>query len=266
MSATAWFFLNAIDMRMPEDTPLIVCFGDSITDGSASTLNGDDRWPDVLQRRLAARYPNGVAVVNEGIGSNQITGPDSYDPKAPFGGGPSALQRMNRDVAALNGVKTVIWFEGINDLSHGQPADAVVAGFRTGIAQLRKATPGVRVIGATITPALGAKGDAGGADVDQKRKAINATIRAGGLFDGYVDFEQAVKDPQADSLKAAFVPNTTIGGPGDALHPNRAGYLAMGGAVDFDVILPGFRAQSRKGAVPKRKPRAGRGDSFGPRG
>jgi len=239
LSATAWFFLNAVDMRMPRDTPLVVCFGDSITDGTASTLNGDDRWPDVLQRRLAGRRPNGVAVVDEGIGSNQITGPEQYDLQAPFGGGPAALQRIDRDVAALSGVTTVIWFEGINDLSHGQPADAVIDGYRTGIARLRKAIPGVRIVGATITPSLGAKGNAGSEDVNQRRKAVNAAIRAGGLFDAVADFEQAVKDPQSDGLRAEFVPGSTIGGPGDRLHPNRAGYLAIGGGIDLDALLPG---------------------------
>jgi lysophospholipase L1-like esterase len=238
MSSTAWFFLNAVDMRMPRDTPLVVCFGDSITDGTASTLNGDDRWPDVLQRRLAGMRPQGVAVVDEGIGSNQITGPERYDPQAPFGGGPSALQRIDRDVAALSGVTTVIWFEGINDLSHGQPAEAVIDGYRAGIARLRAAIPGVRIVGATITPSLGAKGNAGTDEVNQRRKAINATIRAGGLFDAVADFEQAVKDPQSDGLRADYVPGSTIGGPGDRLHPNRAGYLAMAGGIDLDAILP----------------------------
>ena len=35
-----------------------MAFGDSITDGTASTMNGDDRWPDVLSRRLQAIYGN----------------------------------------------------------------------------------------------------------------------------------------------------------------------------------------------------------------
>jgi lysophospholipase L1-like esterase len=238
MSSTAWFFLSAVDMRMPGDTRLVVCLGDSITDGTGSTLNGDDRWPDILQRRLAARFPNRFAVVDAGIGSNQITGPESYDVQAPFGGGPAALQRIGRDVAGLSGVTTVIWFEGINDLSRKDmpSADTVIAGYRAGIAALRKAIPRVRIIGATITPALGARGNAGSDDVNQKRKSINATIRAGGLFDAYLDFERAVKDPQSDVLRPEFVPNSTIGGPGDKLHPNRAGYLAMAGAIDLDLI------------------------------
>ena len=37
----------------------------SITDGTASTMNGDDRWPNVLSRRLQARSTaTSVAVVN----------------------------------------------------------------------------------------------------------------------------------------------------------------------------------------------------------
>src|SRR5262249_16175307 len=47
----SWFFLDAVDIMMPSDTGLVVAFGDSITDGTASTMNGDDRWPDVLARR-----------------------------------------------------------------------------------------------------------------------------------------------------------------------------------------------------------------------
>jgi lysophospholipase L1-like esterase len=255
--STAWFFLSAVDMRMPAGVPLVVCFGDSITDGTGSTLNGDDRWPDILQRRLTGRYPNGVAVVDEGIGSNQITGPDSYDVQAPFGGGPAAIQRMRRDVAALSGVRTVIWFEGINDLSRKDDpsAAAVIAGYRTGITMLRNAIPGVRVVGATITPSLGAHGNAGTDEVNQKRKDVNAAIRSGSLFDAYLDFEQAVKDPQSDSLRPEFIPGSTIGGPGDRLHPNRAGYLAMAGAIDLAAILPGLDAASNPGAGPRRAPR-----------
>ena len=79
-------------------TRLIACLGDSITDGTGSTLNGDDRWPDVLARRLHAAYGSRFAVVNAGIGGNRITGPSPYDPKTPFAGGPSALDRLERDV------------------------------------------------------------------------------------------------------------------------------------------------------------------------
>ena len=54
-STTSWYFLDALDMKMAPDTQAIVAFGDSLTDGTGSTLNGDDRWPDVLSRRLHAK-------------------------------------------------------------------------------------------------------------------------------------------------------------------------------------------------------------------
>jgi hypothetical protein len=73
-STASWFFLDAVEMRVPSDSFAIVAFGDSITDGTASTMNGDDRWPDVLSRRLHAIYGNRVAVVNAGIGGNQGRG------------------------------------------------------------------------------------------------------------------------------------------------------------------------------------------------
>ena len=82
-STTSWFFLNAVDVMSPADSFAIVTLGDSITDGTASTMNGDDRWPDVLARRLRAVYGNRVAVVNSGISGNQVAGPPEYSPARP---------------------------------------------------------------------------------------------------------------------------------------------------------------------------------------
>jgi len=116
-STASWFFLDAVEMMAPADRFAIVAFGDSITDGTASTMNGDDRWPDVLSRRLHAVHGNRIAVVNAGIGGNQIAGPADYSPQKPFPGGPSAIQRIERDVLELSGVTAMIWLEGINDFS-----------------------------------------------------------------------------------------------------------------------------------------------------
>src|SRR5579872_140015 len=116
-STTSWYFLDALDMMVPAETRLVVAFGDSITDGTASTLNGDDRWPNALSRRVHARFGKSVSVVNAGIGGNQIVGPVAYSPEKPFSGGPSARDRVERDVLGLSGVTAVIWLEGINDFS-----------------------------------------------------------------------------------------------------------------------------------------------------
>ncbi len=238
---TAWFFIDALDMMTPAPTPVVVCLGDSITDGTGSTLNGDDRWPDILQRRLHALAPNRIAVVDAGIGANRILTPESYSTTAPVNGGPAALQRLDRDVIGLSGVKTVIWLEGINDLSktNDATAEAVIAGLRQGVARLRAAIPGVRVVGATITPALGAGGNHGHPEEEQRRQAINSFIRTGGAYDAVADFDRAVVDPKTGGLQPAMVPSSTLGGPGDRLHPNRAGYLAMAGAIELGSVAAG---------------------------
>ncbi|OAS23803.1 GDSL-type esterase/lipase family protein [Methylobacterium platani] len=241
-STASWFFLDALDMSVSVPTPVVVAFGDSITDGTASTMNGDDRWPDVLSRRLHAQLGNRVAVVNAGIGGNQVVGPASYDAQKPFPGGPSALSRLDRDVIGLSGVASVIWLEGINDFSRNGEAslEAVEAGMREGVARLRAGIPGVRVIGATLTSAKGSSSPAHGhPEQDEKRRGLNAFIRESGVFDGVVDFDAATLDPATGGLRPEMVPESTTGGKGDRLHPNRAGYVAMGSGIDLGVVLKG---------------------------
>ena len=53
-----------------------------------------------------------------------------------------------------------------------------------------------------------------------------------------VDFDSATIDPATGGLKPEFVPESTTGGPGDKLHPNRAGYAAMANAVDITTLGP----------------------------
>jgi lysophospholipase L1-like esterase len=234
----SWYFLDAVDMMMPADTQLIVAFGDSITDGTASTMNGEDRWPNVLSRRLHAAGRK-VSVVNAGIGGNQVVGPPEYSPQKPSAGGPSAGARVERDVLSLSGLSAVIWLEGINDFSRNGNAEvaAVEAGMKEIVARLRARVPGVRVIGATVTSALGSSNAAHGSpEQDAKRQALNEFIRTSGVFDGVADFDKATLDPLTGGLKAEFIPESTTGGPGDKLHPNRAGYLAMGMAIDLDLL------------------------------
>jgi len=240
-STTSWYFLDAIEVRAPHGAFAIVAFGDSITDGTLSTLNGDDRWPDVLARRLRAAYGNRGAVVNAGIGGNQVVGPPAYDAATPFAGGASALERLERDVLSLSGVAAVIWLEGINDFSGNAKAtvDAVYAGMRAGVARMRHALPGVCVIGATLTPVRGATLPAhGSAGQDAKRSRFNALLREDDTFDAVIDFERVTMDEASGAMREQMVPNTTIGGAGDRLHPNRIGYLVMGSAVDLALLPP----------------------------
>jgi lysophospholipase L1-like esterase len=236
-STTSWFFLDEVEMKAPE-TRALVAFGDSITDGTASTLNGDDRWPDVLSRRVHAAFGQRFSVINEGIGGNMIIGPDDYA-EHPFAGGPAATERLERDLISLPGVSTVIWLEGINDFGNAAAEpDKVIDGVRDAVKRVRAAIPGVKIYMATLTSSLNStNGGYGAIGVDRKRRAFNDFIRKTDIFDGVVDFDAVTLDPKTGELRAEFQPNSTIGGPGDKLHPNRAGYAAMGSAIDLDKVL-----------------------------
>lgn len=236
-STTSWYFLDAVDVMAPSSTVVVCAFGDSITDGTLSTLNGDDRWPDVFSRRLHATYGDRVSVVNAGIGGNRILTPESYPPPQPFAGGPSALQRLDRDFFGLSGVSALVLLEGINDIGAGASAEAIIAGMKELVSRVR-AKGGMKIVGATITPSLTANGNSGTPDANQRRQAVNAFIRTGGLFDAVADFDATTVDPGTGALREAFVPNSTIGGAGDRLHPNRAGYQAMGNAIDLKTFAP----------------------------
>jgi lysophospholipase L1-like esterase len=239
-STTSWFFLDALEMKAPAQAYAIVALGDSITDGTNSTLNGDDRWPDVLGRRLRAAYGHRVAVVNAGIGGNQVRGPQEYTPSKPTSGGPSALARLERDVLSLSGVTSVIWLEGINDFGASNASVAeVTAGLKAGVSRLKARRPGLRVLGATVTTALGAEeGRYGHAEQDARRQALNSFIRSSGLFDAVLDFDRAVLDPATGRLRPEMTHDTTVGGVGDGIHPNRLGYQAMAQSIDLALLEP----------------------------
>jgi lysophospholipase L1-like esterase len=175
--------------------------------------------------------------VNAGIGGNRIITPTTYPPAEPFAGGPSALLRLDRDLLSLSGLTGVVFLEGINDVSADSTPDAIITGIREVVSRIR-AKGAMTIVGATITSAFGNTGRSGSPDGDRRRKAVNDFIRTGGVFDAVADFDAATIDTTTGSLKPEFQPNSSIGGPGDMLHPNRAGYQAMGNAVDIKLFAP----------------------------
>lgn len=114
-TSTGWYFLDGFDVEAPEETIVVAAIGDSITDGTFSTLNENDRWTDFFSLRLKQAFGAGACIVNVGIGGNQVVGPAAYAPERPFEGGPSALDRLDRDILSRSGVTHVVWMEGVND-------------------------------------------------------------------------------------------------------------------------------------------------------
>ena len=139
---------------------------------------------------------------------------------------------------SLSGLFAVIWLEGINDFSRAANAsvDDVERAMREGVERLR--AKGVRVFAATLTSAVGsASAGDGPSDTDAKRRALNEYLRTSGAFDGVFDFDRATLDPATGALREEFVPNSTVGGAGDHLHPNRLGYAAMGQAINLSTLM-----------------------------
>ncbi len=239
-TTTSWYLLDAVEVEADADTAVVCAFGDSITDGVNSTLNGSDTWPDQLSHRLHSLYGNKVSVVNEAISGNTVS---AERPGGTSVNGPSAVQRLDRDVLGVAGLRYVIWLEGINDLGAGlASADQVIKGFKEGVERLHASK--IKVIGATIVSSFGSPiASYGYPKIDVERKKINDFMRTGGLFDGIADFDAATLDPATGAVKPAFQPNVTIGGAGDLLHPNRAGFQAMARTIDVNFLAPGPRGQ-----------------------
>lgn len=225
-----WLGLAEVDVAAPDDARTVIAFGDSITDGHGSTTDGNDRWPDVLARRLEPHKKlRDVAVVNEGIGGNHLL---------TNGLGESALERFDRDVLAVDGVRYVVVLEGINDLgglgrtpgATQEDHDALVKRMEGALDQMiqRAHAHGILVYGCTITPDDGSDYYHPNAMDDAARQQVNTWILAPGHFDGVVDLDKVTRDPANPMrLRSEF-------DSGDHLHPGSAGYKGMGEAIPVE--------------------------------
>jgi len=227
-------FLAQVDVRGGPGS--VVALGDSITDGNTSTVGANRRWPDVLAQRLqdqedVPRY----GVLNQGISANRIV-TDRYqgDGISTDTGGVSAQHRLDRDVLARTGARTVIVFEGINDVRWGTSSAEVISGL-TAIADRARAR-GLRVVAATIAPCEGYPDCT--AAVDARRTAVNAFIREqglrenGGPFDAVLDFDAVIRDPERPSRMLPAYDS------GDHLHPGDAGLRALAESIDLRKLVP----------------------------
>jgi len=227
-----WYFISGIEVAASPEAGALVVLGDSITDGRGATVNGNDRWTDILAERLQSK-PNSrnIAVLNEGIGGNRLLSD---------GLGPNALSRFDHDVIAQSGVRYLIVLEGINDIGmlthngdvqsaeHEALVRRMIGSYQQIIA--RAHTHGIKVIGATLLPFAGSSYYHPGPASEADRQAVNEWIRASGHFDAVIDFDKIARDPDhPDRLQAAF-------DSGDHLHPSPTGYAAMARGVPVSLF------------------------------
>ncbi|MGW6059849.1 SGNH/GDSL hydrolase family protein [Streptomyces sp. NPDC055189] len=215
--STSWRYLSAVDVLSNEADGTVVVFGDSLTDGISSTMGANARWTDTLATRLrdesgGPRY----GVVNAGISGNRVLSDGNGSPAD----NPSGLSRFDRDVLDRSGVKAVVVALGVNDIlrnPHQNNPDRIVEGLRELTRQAH--TRGLRVVGATLMPFGGHRGYEPA--LENVRQAVNEQIRDGKVFDEFVDFDRALRDPyDPRKLRSQY-------DSGDHLHPSDEGYRRM---------------------------------------
>ena len=227
------FWLKGIDVLSSSTIGTIVAFGDSITDGSCSTLDGHDRWEDWLAVRLnldADRRGTRTvhfAVVNEGIGGNTITSENLQPPPDSDPG----IERLERDVFSHHGVTHVVLFMGTNDIRREATASQVIAGMEEIVTRAKSRE--LTVIGTTIIPRhnRAASGTNSGWNETKTRirNEVNEWIRNEAPFDGVIDFDHVVRDPADPDL--IFPPFNC-----DDIHPTPRGYYEMGKSVPLELF------------------------------
>jgi lysophospholipase L1-like esterase len=219
-STTEVLIASGLQVWAPMTSRVAIAFGNSITDGAGASNNANGNWPDVLSNRITT-LPSGApfAVINMGIGSNRVVSSDNA--------GPSGVHRFADDVLARSNVGYLLLLEGINDISYEHAsATTITNAYSSIVAQSHAA--GIKVYGATLLP-IGNSTKYTVAN-EATRQEVNTWIRTAGNFDAVLDFEAVVKDPATNPLRIRS--NWT----GDYVHPNTAGYAAIGNSIPVSIF------------------------------
>lgn len=224
----SYYWLSGMEvLKQGEHFRVIVALGDSITEGSTSTPDANHRWPDIFFERLRREHPTlPVSVLNAGIVGNQIlkNGPEVGLPI----GGERVLSRLERDLFSHSGITDVIFLEGINDIGLGNAtANQIIEGMKAVATRAHK--KGLRIFAGTLPPF----GGAGYYSQEKElvRQEVNSWIRTNEVFDGIIDFNTALADPQ---YPEQLLPVYDFG---DHLHPCDAGFKALADCIPLSLFI-----------------------------
>lgn len=228
---SSWYYLSRIDVWAQAGTEVVVCIGDSITDGANSTYNGFNGWVDNLSTILQSDpATSNLSVVNTAIAGNAVFG----------GWGDPAKDRFERDVLNIPGVHKVIILIGINDIPGAQndTSETLIAEYKTMIEKCHE--KGVSIYAGTITPFGG--NTVYYSELHEKiRLALNEFITSPDSgFDGFIDFSNVLCYAETPSKMQSVYDS------GDGLHPNAEGHSVMGKAA-AEALKEAVRKEAEDG-------------------
>lgn len=222
---TNWFyFLNTVDVLTKAENHAFICYGDSITAQS---------WPDDLAIRLWNEGIRNVAIIRRAVSGTRIL--RQYDCITYAAYGLKGATRFPIEMEAA-GADVVLIQHGINDIIHpvgvevnqfrpwsDMPTSAnLIAGVEDIYIRYAK-EKGYKVYGGTLLPIYGWRTYA--PFREEIKNEFNHWIRTTDKFDGYVDFDEAVRD---ENHPEAFAEGNDSG---DHLHPSEKAYEIMAGAI-----------------------------------
>ena len=222
---TNWFyFLNTVDVLTKAENHAFICYGDSITAQS---------WPDDLAIRLWNEGIRNVAIIRRAVSGTRILRQYDCITYAAYGLKGATRFPIEMEVA---GADAVLIQHGINDIIHpvgvevnqfrpwsDMPTSAdLIAGVEDIYIRYAK-EKGYRVYGGTLLPIYGWRTYA--PFREEIKNEFNHWIRTTDKFDGYVDFDEAVRD---ENHPEAFAEGNDSG---DHLHPSEKAYEIMAGAI-----------------------------------
>lgn len=226
-NTTTYYFLSDVTMESAQENRAVICYGDSIT---------AQNWPDELAL-LLAKNNKALSSVRKAASGTRIL--RQYDCITYQSYGLCAKVRFPHEIPMVQGAKAIIIQQGINDIIHPvgsevnpfrpwnelPTAEELIEGLKYYIVEARKY--GLKVYMGTLLPIKGWRTYA--SFRDELRCKVNEFIRTTNLIDGFIDFDEAVRD---ENDPAAFALECNSG---DSLHPSALAYQKMAQAA-YEVI------------------------------